>query len=334
MFLRGEEINIGFGVEETRGVAVVPQVFVPGRTPTGMRVDVKKTLLKETKGTGIASQGSVVTQRSASGALEFNVRSESLGYLLKPLMGKCTTTTVLGTVKSHKFEVLQNNPQNPTITAVLAQAGAFQDYVYKGALAKQLEIKTPVDDLVQGTVQLIARDEEEHAAYTPTFNLTDYFFRPQDVSIKLAADVDGLAAATAIGVKEFSFSYNNNGKAQNTLGSVTPTDIIAGVSEIGGEMVLDYEDDTYHDIYKDGTYKAMQITLERADIDLDVAHNHPKIVITLAKVSVETLNADRPIDDIVKDKLSFVAHYDETEAEAINVVIQNTVADYLFDVIS
>ena len=234
---------------------------------------------------------------------------------------------------SHLFEVLPNNPQFPTISIALAQAGSFQDYAYKNALVKQLEIKTPVDDLVNATVEFIASDEEEHAAHSVSFADTDYHFRPQDVSIKIAADVASLAAASAINVKEFGATINNNGKGQQHIGSVIPTDNIAGLIEITGDLVLDYQDDTYHDLYKDGTYKAMQITLERSDITYSGSY-HPKIVITLAKVSFEQSSPDRPIDDIVKDKLSFVAHYDADESEAVNITIQNTVADYDYDAVS
>lgn len=334
--LRGEDLIIGVGVENpsARGTLVVPQAFISGRSPAGVTVEVTKALLKETRASGIASQGSVVVQRKASGPLEFNLRSETIGYLLKSLLGKCTTTTVLSSVKSHKFEVLPNDPQHPTLSLALSQPGAFQDYAYKTAIVTKLEIKTPVDDLVNATADFIASDEEEHAAYTPSLADTDYYFRPQDVSIKLATNVAGLAAASAINVKEFSLVVNNNGKPQQHIGSATPTDNIAGLKEISGELMIDYENDTYHDIYKDGTYKAMEITLERTDVDFDVSHNHPKIVITLAKVSIEQSAPDRPLDDIVKDKLSFLAHYDADEAEAINIVVQNTVADYDYDVIS
>ena len=121
---------------------------------------------------------------------------------------------------------------------------------------------------------------------------------------------------------------NNNGRTQQNIGSITPTDIIANLLEITGSLTLDYEGDTYHDIYKDGTYKAVQITLTRSDIDLEGGYS-PEIVIQLAKVSFEASNPDRPIDDIVRDSFNFVAHYSDSDSEAINITVQNTIADYL-----
>lgn len=327
--IRGEEINLGVGVEDTRGTEVTPQGWIPARTPTGINVQVVKALLKESKGSGVSSQGSEVVQRMASGNLEFNLRSEMIGYILKSLLGKCTTSTTYETVKSHLFEVLTGDAQFPALSLGLSRTGV-QDYVYNGAVVKSLELRTPVDDLVNATIEFEARDEAEHADYTTSFESTDYLFRPYDVEIKIADDISGLGAANAINLKELNLSIKNNASGQQHIGSITPTDILAGIIEITGSMKLNYSDDTYHDLFKAGTVKALQITLERSDIDLEGGYT-PKIVIQMAKVSLESLTEDRPMDDIVTETINFQAHYDNTEEEAINITVQNTIADYLKD---
>jgi len=336
MFLRGEDINIGFGVENpaARLTKVAPQAFIPGRTPTGVDVDVTKVLMKETKGTGISTKGSEIVQRKASGSLEFNVRSESIGYLLKSLLGKSTPTVVLASVINHKFEVLDSDPQFPTLTMALSQRGSFQDYSYKGAMVSKLEIKTPVDDLVNAKADFFAADETKESAYSFSTNDTDYLFRPQDITVKVAADVAGLAAGVELKLKALSLVISNNSKPQQTIGSLIPTDAIAGLIEVSGEMEIDYEDDTYHEMFKTGAYKALEITIERSDIDYDMANNHPKMVITLPKISIEKSTPQRPMDDVVRDKLGFNAHYSDDDSEAIEINLQNTVTDYEYDVIS
>jgi hypothetical protein len=237
-------------------------------------------------------------------------------------------------VKDHLFEVEPNNPQYPSVSLGLAAVGSFQDYAFNNAIVSALSFAIPVDDLANNKVTFMANDETEHAAFTPSYSATDYYFRPQDVSFKLANDVTALAGANAIPLKELSLDIKNNARGQQHIGSLTPTDqIAAGGIEITGSLKLDYQDDTYHDLYKDGTYKAMRITLTRSDIDLGSA-NRPTITITLAKVSFEASKPDRPLDDIVRDGLDFVAHYDDTEQEAINIVVRNTVADYDYEAVS
>ena len=49
-YILGESVNIGLGVESTRGTAVSPQAWIAGRTPTGVRPVVDKVLVAETKG--------------------------------------------------------------------------------------------------------------------------------------------------------------------------------------------------------------------------------------------------------------------------------------------
>ena len=331
--LRGEQLNIGVGIEDpsNRGDFTGPDAFIPGRSPSGITVEVVKTLLKETRASGVSSRGSVIVQRRASGSLEFNLRSQTIGYLLKSLFGKISSQAVPASASAydHTFTIEKYNPQFPTISISLS-AGNEQHYGFRNGLVKSLEIKTPVDDLVNATVEFIASDESAQSDFTPAFSDDDVIFRPQDVSIKIAADVAGLAAATPIGVKEFSIKQDNNGKPQHNIGSVTAKDQLAGVTDIAGSLVIDYEGTTYHDLYKAGTYKAMQIIITRSDIALDANNNHPTLTITLAKVSFEKYSPDRPLDDIVRDKLDFVAHYDESEDEAIEAVLRNNIPSYVY----
>lgn len=322
-------MNIGVGVESAaaRGTAVAMAAFIPGRTPSGINVEVTKQLLKETKPGGIGSQGSVVVQRKAAGDLEFNVRRETIGYLLFSLLGATTPTTVAGSLKKHAFTLLTGNPQFPTLTLGLAAVGTFQDYKYKNALVKSLELKYGVDDLLNAKAEFVAADEEEVSAHTLAFAATDTIFKPQDTTVKFATNVAGLGAAAAVSIKDLSIKITNNARPQQHLGSVTPTDVIAGLLEIEGEFTIDQADDTYHDLYKDGTSKAMQILTEDLSVALETTY-HPKIDIILDNITIEKIEMDRPLDDIVRNKCSFTAHYDITNSKGIEIDLYNTVATY------
>ena len=327
-YLKGESVSLAIGLEDptARGTFKDPQNFIPARTPSGINVDIIKKIIKETRGSGVSSQGSEIIQRKAKGDLEFNLRVESIGFILKSLLGLCVSTVKETTAINHVFTKLLNNPQHPTISLALHQPN-LQDYAYKGGLATKLEIRTPVDDLVNATINFIAVDEDEHADFVQVFRADDYHFRPQDISIKLATNLAGLDAAEVITLKNFRVSADNAGKPQQNLGSLVPADNLADDLEILGSMVLDYEGDTYHDLVKDGTYKAMRIELERSDITIG-ATSHPKIRIDLSKVSFETHTPDRPMDDIVKDNLEFMAHGTDDGSEPIEVTITNERVGY------
>lgn len=331
-YLLGESVNVGVGGESAaaRGTGVTPSIWIPGRTPSGIRPVLEKVLVRETRGSGIMTSGSEIVQSRAEGDLEFNLRVNSLGWILQSLLGSSAPVTQGGAnaaVFDHTFSVLLNNPQHPTLTLGLGVPN-FQDFEYKGATVNSLEIRTPVDDLVNATCGFIARSEATHADYTTSFTTGDVYFRQQDVSIKLANDTTGLAGATAIKLKELSLSIQNNARPDMNIGSLSPNDVFAMLMEIGGSFKIDFQNQTYHDLFLAGTAQALQITMTRSDVTIGASAN-PKIVITLPKVTFEDLTPDRPLDDVVKEDIKFTAHYDVTTAKAITVVLSNLLTTYV-----
>lgn len=328
-YLFGEQIQLGLGVEATRGTAVAPQAWIPARTPTGIVAVVDKVQIKETRSTGISSQGSEIVQTRAEGDLEFNVRNTSIGYILKSLLGGVSSSTALGAT-THTFTRQASGPQNPALTLALAQTG-YQDYEYPLAIVNSLEIRTPIDDLVNATASFIAIGENTHADYTPAFNDTDdVAFRQHDVVIKFAADASGLDAASGVCVKEFALTISNNARPKQCIGSTSPTDIFTLMTEISGNFVADYEGPaTYYDLFKANTPRAMRIEMTRDDLPvLGTSALYPKIQIDLHNVTFDGYSPERPIDDIVSEGIDFMAHYDSADGAAITVRIQNEQANY------
>lgn len=327
-FLRGEDVNIGFGIQSDRAVPVAPAVWIPGRAPTGIKTILEKVAVKETIASKFASQGSEITQKRAEGPLEFNLRVSSLGYILKSLLGSVTSGVKSGesAVYEHTFSILASNPEHPALTLALSQPG-IQDYEYALALARSLEIRTPVDDLINATADFIAKSEAEHSAYSPVFAANDYYFRHQDIVIKLATTLAGLDAAAAIKLKDFSIAINNNARVNQNISEINPSNVIAGNIEVSGSFSLDYLDKTLHDAYAAGSYRALRIEMTRSDITIGAASN-PKFVIDLPKISLDSYDPDRPLDDIVMDKLKFNAHYSLGDALAIRPKLTNEKANY------
>lgn len=329
-YQKGEDVNVGFARETTRGTAETPSMWMPARVPAGIQLIVDKVPIRETRGSGVSSQGSTVVQRRAEGDVEFNVRNNSIGFLFLSLLGSISTSTLVTGVYQHIFTILTGNPQFPTLTTGLSKNGS-QDYKYARTLVTALEIRTPVNDLVNATASLLAADETTNADFTPSFDLdVDQYFRHYDLTIKVADDVAGLGAASAFMVKEFSLSIINNGRVNQNISQLTPGDVLAVMHEITGSMKVDYDGEAQHDWYEDGAYKAMSISMVRADVDIDAAGTtaNPTITIVLPKVSIETLTNDRPIDDIVMEEFGFTAHFDEDEAQAIEVTVINNTANY------
>ena len=330
-YILGENVNLGIGGESAaaRGTAVAPSIWVPGRTPTGIRSVIEKALLRETTGSGVQSQGSEIVGKRIEGDLEFNVKSQSLGWILRSLLGSSSSVAKTGgntAVYDHTFSLLTGNPQHPTLTLGLAQLGA-QHYAYNGCVVSSLELRTPLNDLVNATASFVGRNETAVANYTVAFANTDVSFRQQDIVIKFATTVAGLDAASSISLKDLSLSINSNARPDMNIGSLTATDVISLLMEITGSFSIDYQGTTYRDLYNAGTYRAMRIEMTRSDVIIGASAN-PKLVIDLPKVSFESLDPDRPLDDTVKENIGFTAHYDSTTAKAITATLTNTITTY------
>ena len=256
-YIRGEDINIGVGMEDpaSRGTIVPPQVWIPGRTPTGVVPIVEKIEMKETRASGVDTQGAEIVQKRAEGDLEFNLRCGSIGYLLKSWLGKCVTGLVLGggACWPHVFTVLPQNPEHPSLSLGLSQPNS-QDYEYGLAIVKSLEIRTPVDDLVNATVGFLASKEQEKAGlpFAVSFGsipLTDHIFRHQDVEIKMAeigADwattKASLDSAAVMSLKEFSLSGDNGARVNQNIGELNPGNVLALLASLKMTLKADFID--------------------------------------------------------------------------------------------
>lgn len=329
-YLRGESVQLGVGAESVRGTAVAPDIWVPARTPSGIKPIIDKTLIRETGGTGVMSKDSEVVHSRAEGDLEFNMRNVSIGYILKSLMGSSASVQQAATgAYTHTFTLDGTVSQRPSLTLALAQGG-LQHYEYAMGIVNSLEISTPIDDLVTATANFIAKSEATHAAYTPAVNSDDVYFRNHDVTFKVAANVAGLGAATPICLKESSLTLASNTRPNWCVSNQSPNDILSLISEITGSFSVDYETDSYHDLYTAGTYRAIEIKMLRDDLPVlgTASTLYPGITITMPKVSFEDWTPERPLDDIVTEAINYTAHYDSTAGYAIQIEVTNEETGY------
>ncbi len=323
----GEQIMLGVGPETTRGTPVAPTIWIPGVSPATMGPRVEKVDVRETRNTRLGSQGAEIITRFGGGELEYYIRNKSFGYILRSHYGSMTSGTKAGdvTVYQHTASILLNSIQHPSLTIALAIPGS-QHYQYALSIAKTININIE-RDLVKATTEFKSISQAEIANYTPTYGSDDYYFRHQDVTIKLATDLAGLTAAIAFKVKSLSFSSDNGAEENLNVGALAPDDILAKNFEIGGDFNVDFEDKTYHDLFYNNTYKAMRITILNNDVTIG-STSRPKIEIDLAKVSFSTYDNDRPIDDILKDTIGYKAHFSIADSKAITVLLENMKTNY------
>ncbi len=324
--VRGEEYVVGVGVEAVAGTFVAAQDYIRSREPGTIQTIVEKVDIKETKPTGVATHGQVVTMKKVEGEVPVNLRFRTVGYFLKSLLGGVSSATEAGetAVYRHTF-TLDRAVIQPTLSLSLAR-GDFDHKQVPGSVVSKLAMTFPVDDMINGVVTVKGRSETTASDFTPAFAATDHLAPHQMASIKIADNVAGLAAANSICVTNLMIDQDRGSREKLCIASDAPVGFIAKLLAVTGSFTMDKTDDTYRDLAIANTSKAVQISVVNTAQEIGVASN-PEITFVLPNVTFMTTE-NRTSDDVVTEEVSFTAHYDDTEAKAITISLVNEKANY------
>lgn len=325
--VRGESYAMGVAQEATRGTFAAAQDYVRTREPVGVQTVVEKVDIRETKVTGMNSQGQVVTRTRVEGEGAFNLRNRTIGYFLKSLLGDISSSVEAGETAVYRHTItLDPTVLQPTLALSLAK-GDFDHKQVNGAIVSRLGFTFPVDDVVNGTMTLMGRTETTPGAdFTPAYADDDFLFPHQMVTVKVAANVAGLGAATPLVLTESTLELDRQSRERVSISSLSPVDFIARLLTVTGTLNFEKENDTYRDLAIANTPRALQFSIVNSAVTIGVASN-PELIITLPNVTFTT-SESRPIDDVVTEELQFTAHYDDTEASGITVSLVNEKPNY------
>lgn len=324
--VRGEEYVVGVAIEANRGVFADAQDYVRSREPGTIEEVVEKVDIKETGATGVASRGQVVTMKKVEGDLPLNLRFQTIGYFFKSLLGGVSSATEAGetAVYRHTF-TLDRDALQPTLSLSLAR-GDFDHKEVAGAVVSKMTLNFPVDDVINSVVSIKGLSETTASDFTPTFGPNDFLAPHQMVTLKIADNVASLGAATAICVTNLTVDQDRGTREKLCVSSASPVDFIAKLLAVSGSFTIEKTADTYKDIASANTSKAVQISVVNTAEDIGNA-SHPALTIILPNCTFSTKET-RPLDEVVTEEVSFMAHYDQSEAKAITVSLVNEKPDY------
>jgi len=318
----GRQIAAGIGVEDVRGTApTTPDRWF--RAVTASIVERAERATDDTKrGRLEDSEGARIVRKWVEGSLEGIVHADAIGFLFYNLYGAVNSQVVTGSIYDHVF-TLQNSIQHPSLS-VFAYDGGVQNLVYRNGMVSSLELTVTTDDYVRFSAEFIAKDSASNAD-SPSY-ATEYDFISRDVTMKIADTEGGLSGATALKVKEMNISWTAEAIADYVFGSYNPDDVYNSSFMIEGQMTLNYEDNTFKDLYLADTYKYMQIVIEgAADIG---SGNHPTITILFNRVQFNDWNREGGNDELVTQPVSFKAFLNVTDSQQSEVTLRNLMASY------
>lgn len=323
---KGESIALGVGVEATRGTFVEPQDFIRLREPVGLDTIVEKVDIREATGSGMDTQGQEITKSKVEGEAAFNLRFRTIGYLLRSLLGGVSSSTEAGetVVYRHAF-TLDTSVLQPALSFALAK-GDLPHTAVNGGIVSTLGLNFPLEDVINGTATLMGRSEAAHADWTPAFASDDQLAPRHYMTVKLAANIAGLAGASAIDITEASVTLDRQSREKMVVSSLSPTDYIGRLLNITGSFTWEKTSDTYKDLAEANTSQALQIDIVNTAVDIGVSSN-PTLTITLPNVTLMR-SETRPLDDVITETIEFKAHYDAAEASGVTISLLNEKENY------
>ena len=317
----GRRGSLALAIEDTRGVPPTSSsdyFWVPFAT-----MSFKDTVeeAREEQGMGKIADGDskYVVMKMGEGEVEAQLYDKALGVVLAGVLGAVPSSAGGGSPYTHTY-TLQNTNQHQSV-ALYWQDPDRSD-MFKLGMVDSYQISVEPSGLVNHTIGFKSKTADEWATLTPAFTSLGSKFLHQHVSVKLAAAVGDLAAATGISLKNLELTISKNTMFDSVMGTVEPEDVLNQQIAVEGTLELNLEDDTYRDYMLNGTYRAMQIQLNGGTTSI--------LTLQFPRVDFSEWEPDFSLNEIAKQSINFKANYDATNALDIisTATLVNTQASY------
>jgi len=322
MEIIGKEIEVGFGVEETRGTAQGTAEKWMKKVTANVVERAEKVTDDASRGRLEDSDGSRIVKKWVEGDIEGIVHADAIGYILYNLYGSVSSSVVLGSVYDHVFNI-SNAIQHASLS-VFMKDGGVQQLSMSNCMVGTFNLSGAVDDYVRFTTSIMGSSATDNSD-TPSYD-TEYDFIGKDIEVKIADSEAGLSGATAIKAKSVDVTFDQGLISDHIVGQYAPDDVYNSMMSIEGEITLNFANETYKDLYLADTSKYMQIKIQgSADIG---GGSNPTITLLLNKVQFQDWNRSGGNDELVAETLSFKAFYNATDGKQSQLTLRNLTTEY------
>ena len=320
----GRLVQVGFKPESSRGTAQSSASYYNPWSTVSFEDKVDKVMNEQSYGVVEDTQGSSNVKQFAEVEWSAPITDITFPYLLYAVLGTKSVATHSGesVVYDHTITKSQS-AQLPSYTLFLDDPVGGQDRKNALAVCSKLDINYELGGFATFTAGWRAQ-VGANATLSPS-TVTQNRFLQKHLTFKLASSYSGLDAASAISLKNLSLSFNPNLEDDDVLGDDDPADFLSKQFSIEGQVELLWTATTYKDAYLANTNYAMRIDMVNTDVTIGSASN-PQVRIDLAKVTLTDVSRAIELDGLVRQTLSFKAHYSATDSLMVSCLCVNTVA--------
>ena len=317
----GRRAWLGVAVEATPGTYVTPQDYIPF---SDIDLVGKMTPIPELQTRAIRDeqgQNSEAGKKQGEGTIKMVLDPQYTPYFLGAAMGDFGTPSTVETgVYQHTFTRKADNTPK-TLSLTVDRVVDRESYTY--AVVHSLDLNF-TDGMVDMDVKIVSKFPSTTTSGTVSLG-TERLFTFKDASVQVGADLTAAASATAINVKSFKLTIDNNTEPIWVTGDNDVNSIINKNFTVKGTIGLNLEDTTYKDIYEAFTKKAVILKLLGDAIG---SSSQQTVQFNIAKIRLDDFKPKLPADDIATQEIDFTAEYSITDAKTMDIQVTNTKSSY------
>lgn len=297
----GRRGTLGVAIETTRGTPVNPAHWIPFAT-FSFKDTVEEAREEQGMGNIADSDSKYVVMKMGEGEVEAELYDRGIGVILTALMGAAPVTTGSNPY-THTF-TQSNTNQHKSVS--LYWKDPDRSDLYPLGMLESLELSVEPSGKVQWTIGFKSKTAREWTSQTASFTSLGNKWLHQHLEVRLADTVGGLSAASVISLKKFELTLSKNAAFDSVMGTVEPEDILNQQLAVEGTLELNLEADTYRDYMLNGTYKAMEVKLNRS--------SSSSLQWQFPRVDFSEWEPDFTLNEIAKQSITFKANYDAANA--------------------
>lgn len=316
MLYIGRRINLGLGKESSRGTLAAPTYTLPTNS---FAFNTKTTVKNVNSAMGVIEDTSqqITTKKFGEGSFDFDLEDKAIGLILTAMFGAAPTPS--GTTNyTHTFALAETNTHQ-SLTLAAKDPNIASDFVL--SMLDTFELSVAPESLINGSVSFRSKPGVDGSTYSPVLTALGNIFNHSHFTFKVATNLAGLGAASAVNLMGLTFKVNKNAVDFNDLGSITVSNILNQNFSVEGTIDLGYSDQVWRDYMINGDHKAVEIAFTYG------VNN--SLVFQMPRVSFLGWQVDQGLEKIVSQKLTFKAHRDLANgAPSLAAILKNQVATY------
>lgn len=279
----GRREGVGIGIEGTVGTAVAPQIWF-----RWLEQDLqnKATIIENESAMGVVEKisDSEVVEKWSEGTIGGKVTETGVGFLLLGMYGSVSTGAASGGFYPHTFGVNQSSVPK-ALTFTIKNPLKCERHAY--GVVDGFELSAEAGGWVQVSCPVKARvgaTSSDTIAWT-----TEKEFTSKHITLKTAANIGALGAATAIKARSLKLNLERPSSKFDSLGTDSTPEFDKGAWEAKGEMVVRYTDTQYETDHLANTIRAMEIR---------IANGSSTLVFTAGRVRFRELEKSTDKDEV------------------------------------